>query len=228
MSLVIIDGDHYIGATVKARIYDVFGNELNTYDSIRWYGANSIPIDTADNNHIIQYENRASIQLLTPIPDYIVAVIDDSKSDPFMIMKCEPILSKQEKLPTIGSGINLDNPVSRVSGLSNTSTNISRVNQSLKMILSIAKGEYPMIPNLGSRLYLAQFRTIYNETDLESIRQDLLEDIQTQEPRINVLSIEIDFDYIDTLRVRIEYNIKNTNISGNLIYNQKVGSDVYA
>lgn len=227
MSLVIINGEHHIGANIIAENYNSFGELLPISDEIHWYGSDRLPITCDSSTELLRFMNQSRIQILNPIPNYIVAKIGALESDPFLIVKSVVVPSYQESLPTVGNGISLDNPISAVSGLSSVSTNINRINQSLKMILSTAKGEIPMLPNLGCHLYVALHQTISDETDLESIRQGLFEDIQEQEPRINVLEIEVSFDWDKTVTIRIEYCLKNTNISGALLYNAKVGGDVY-
>lgn len=226
MALAIISGEHYIGARINVQLYDNFGSPLPIESDIQWYGNNTLPFELTELTELIQYRNCATIQILNPIPTYLIAKVGTAITEPFMIIRSMVAMQKQEQLPVVGNGLNLSNPISNLSGLSTSATNINRINQSLRLILSTAKGEYPMIPNFGTSLYKYQFKTIFNETDLESIRQSLYEEIQDQEPRIQVLKIEVQFDYVDTIYISIEYCLKNTNISGSLLYNKRVGGEV--
>lgn len=221
-NIVVIFGEHKIGSILTVGYYDTFGNELN-FDNIKWYGQDTI---SSPETELLQYRNRKQIQIVKPIPTYIFATIDNNSSQKFIININDLNITIQNMLPTIGNGINFDTPVSAMAGLSSETNNTGRINQSLKLILNTSKGEYPMLPNFGCNLDKVLFYTIQNESDLESIKQDLLEDLSRQEPRINITDLQVGFDYIDTLLIIIEYTIRNTNIIGNLIYNHKVGGEV--
>lgn len=223
-NIVIIIGDHEIGSTLTAKYYDTLGNELEFQnDDIEWFEQDSI---TSQKTVISRYTGMRQIQVLKPIMTYITAEIQGNSSQIFLINRNIVTPTFQESLPNVGNGISLDVPVSKMSGLSSETTNIGRINQSLELILNTAKGEYPMLPNFGCNLNKVLFYTIQTESDLESIKQDLFEDLSRQEPRINIKDLQVGFDYIDTLLLIIEYTIRNTNITGNLIYNHKIGGEV--
>lgn len=220
--IAIIIGDHSIGSILVAKYYDTFGNEKEFTD-IKWFGSNDV---TKEFVELEQYQGKKQIQALKPIPIYIRIQIEDTISQNFIININEITPTFQNTLPTVGNGISLEIPVSTMSGLSSETNNVGRINQSLRLILNTAKGEFPMLPNFGCNLHNVIFQAIQNDSDLESIRQDLLEDLSRQEPRINIKDIQIGFDYVDTLTIVIEYQIYNTNITGNLIYNHKIGGEV--
>lgn len=221
-NLVVIFGDHKIGSILTAKYYDTFGNELQ-FNNIRWFNQDTI---SSTEIELLQYRNMKQIQILKPISTYITAEIDGNFSQKFIVNMSEITPTIQNTLPNIGNGINLEVPVSTMAGLSSETNNTGRINQSLRLILNTDKGEYPMLPNFGCNLNQILFQTIQTEADLESIRQDLLEDITRQEPRIDVKDIQIGFDYINTIMIVIEYVIRNTNITGNLLYDYKIGGEV--
>lgn len=223
-NIVIILGDHKIGSSLTVKYYDTLGNELEFKDNdIRWFGQDSV---TSPKVEIDRYRFQKQIQILRPISNYIAAQIKNDISQIFVINRNDITPTFQNVLPSIGNGINLEIPVSTMSGLSSETNNVGRINQSLRLILSTAKGEYPMLSNFGCNLYKVLFYTIQNESDIESIRQDLMEDLSRQEPRINIKDLSIEFDYINTLSITVEYVIRNTNITGNLIYDHKIGGEV--
>lgn len=221
--MVIIFGDHKIGSVLTAKLYDnATGNEKE-FSNVQWYGQDTA---TDEKEELLQYRNQKQIQALQPIPTYIIAKINDEESQRFVININDTTPTFQNTLPMIGNGISLETPVSEMAGLSSETNNTGRINQSIKLILNTAKGEYPMLPNFGCNLHKVLFSIIQNESDLESIKQDLLDDLTRQEPRISIKDLQIGFDYIDTLLIVIEYVIRNTNITGNIIYNHKVGGEV--
>lgn len=221
-NIVTIVGDHKIGSILTAKYYDIFGNELE-YNEIKWYGQDTV---TSEVFKLSQYNNLKQIQILRPISPYILAEINGDRSQRFIINVNDVNITFQNSLPMIGNGISLSTPVSTMSGLSSETNNVGRINQSLRLILNTSKGEYPMLPNFGCNLHKILFQTIQSESDLESLKQDLIEDLSQQEPRINIRDVQVSFDYIDTLLIAIEYIIRNTNITGNLLYNYKMGGGV--
>lgn len=222
MSLIIISGSHEIGSNIDVEYYDNFGNRIPITEDVVWYGGDTVLTITEEYP---TFRNQTSVQLLSPIPNYLQVQIGNDISEIFMVNKVK-LPEKYESLPVVGNGIGLSKPISDISGLSTKSDNVNRINQSYNLILSTAKGEYPMLPNLGCNLHKITFGIIASDADLESIKQDLLTDLSTQEPRGNIRSLDIGFDYVDTLYIQIEYTIFNTNISGNLLYNQQIGGEV--
>lgn len=85
------------------------------------------------------------------------------------------------------------------------------------------KGEVPMIPNLGRDL--ADLLLFEGVTDplLDLIKIEVVSAITSQEPRVNLTDVTVDYDGDHTISVRVNYNIKNTNIKSSYIYN--VGKD---
>lgn len=234
MAFLIISGDHEIGSILQLSYYNSSGEQEELTSNINWYGSDSFEAllnwDSVSDDpsiiEILKFKGNQKVQLLSPIPAYILAIYNDVRSDIFAINFVSQTL-EVNTLPIVGSGISLVTPVSSVSGLSTTTDNIMRINQSYRLILSTIKGEYPMLPRFGSNLYkTAMFHSIALQTDLENIKQDLLTDLSEQEPRATINKLDVTFDYINTISIKITYTIKNTNISGKLIYDYSVGGDV--
>lgn len=128
------------------------------------------------------------------------------------------------KLSNIGRGLSYQNPVSEVSGASNIAYDILRINQSINMILAISLKEVPMLPELGSDLYKRLFNNVTDE-ELELIRLEVMNILEQQEPRIILIDVEVVYDEVHTVRVIVNYIIRNTNIKSQYIFNQVLDSD---
>lgn len=139
-------------------------------------------------------------------------VVVDSRSTP--VESLESI----SKISTVGSGLNLSPMVSEVSGTSNIVSDIARINQSIHIILSTAKKEVPMIPELGSNIHLMIFEGVTGSL-LDMIRLEVESALISQEPRINIIEVLVDYDGDHTIPVTVKYSIKNTNIKSSYIYN---------
>jgi len=64
------------------------------------------------------------------------------------------------------------------------------VNASIRRIIHTRKGERPMRPNVGSRVWDYVFENV-NATAKALIRADARRSVQAQEPRITVLSVKV-------------------------------------
>lgn len=122
------------------------------------------------------------------------------------------------KISSVGNGLSYFSTISTVSGMSNIVADVARINQSIQIILSTAKGEVPMIPELGCDLHIMLFEGV-TDTQLDLIKLEAQTAIISQEPRINLMSVNVDYDGDHTVSIRVEYNIKNTNIKSSYIYN---------
>lgn len=124
----------------------------------------------------------------------------------------------------VGTGLSLDSTISSISGASELTSELERINQSIRLILNTVAGELPMLPDLGCNLYKFMFAPLTDETCSE-IQTEISTALSAQEPRINLESVEATInDEIDhTINVRIEYTIKGTNVQGNYI--EQIGGD---
>ena len=228
MYYVVISGDYAIGSSLSAKLYS--DSEEEIIDSIEWHGDNKLYSFTPSSSTLLS--TSETYFLGNTSPRYIKAVVNGSVFSDTVVIGGYVVpqswqVSETQPLTIVGSGISYEKPISAVSGLSTQSININRINQSLRLILSTAKGEFPMLPNFGTNLHKIVLFSNMSETGLESIRQDLLSELSNQEPRAQIQNIDCSFDYDElTLKISIEYSIIDTYISGNLIYNKSAGGVV--
>ena len=134
-------------------------------------------------------------------------------------------VSSTQTISNIGCGLKYSQLISKVSGASNIVADLTRINQSIYIILNTALGEVPMIPTLGCRIH----EMIYNlatDENIEEIRLEVETALTNQEPRINVVNVASEYDENHTVRIIVDYIVKNTNIRSQYIYNTEEGSNL--
>ena len=93
------------------------------------------------------------------------------------------------------------------------------IRQSIIIILSTAPGERVMRPDFGCGIYDLVFETI-NSALLTRVQVTVTDALVTYEPRIEVLTVDIDplqaSDGI--LTIEVEYRVRQTNQKDNLVY----------
>src|SRR6266567_497931 len=94
-----------------------------------------------------------------------------------------------------------------------------RIEESLYLILSTAKGERVMLPNFGCSIHELVFapnNTVTRSMVVQHVRQALV----AFEPRIDVLDIAAETapEQPNLLLIRINYRIRANNALGNLVY----------
>lgn len=223
---VYIEGTGKVDSYLSAKL---IVNDLNLYDynnplessSIRWYGS----YDGNDFSLINELNDNWRILVNNYLPNYLKVGINEEVSSIIKIIKIDNDSIETIPLDMIKLGISLNNPIDSDNNI-NQVTNISRINQSLLIILSTPKGSVPMLPTLGTDLYKLQFSDV-TESNLESIRLEVESVIANQEPRVKVISCDVSFDYQNTVKVSVTYSINNTNISGNFLYDFAVKDGGY-
>lgn len=93
------------------------------------------------------------------------------------------------------------------------------IKKSLEILLSTRLGERIMVPEYGCNLEELLFQPL--DLSLKTFVKDLIKTaILYHEPRIDVISIEIDTtnELQGELLVKIEYKIRITNSRGNMVY----------
>jgi phage baseplate assembly protein W len=93
------------------------------------------------------------------------------------------------------------------------------IRQSILIILETAPGERLMRPDFGCGIHELVFGVV-DSTMLQRVRSVVSEALREYEPRIDVLDIEADADAAGTglLTVEIEYRVRKTNQTGNLVF----------
>ncbi len=93
------------------------------------------------------------------------------------------------------------------------------IRQSIMIILETAPGERVMRPKFGCGIHELVFEAV-DSTVIQLIRSTVEEALRRCEARIDVLSINVDEEATSEgkLLVEIEYRVRKTNQSGNLVF----------
>jgi phage baseplate assembly protein W len=93
------------------------------------------------------------------------------------------------------------------------------IRQSILIILETAPGERVMRPNFGCGIHELVF-TAVDSTAIRRIRSVVEEALQRCEARIDVLGVNVDEEATaeGKLLVEIEYRVRKTNQTGNLVF----------
>lgn len=103
-----------------------------------------------------------------------------------------------------------------VAGNTELAREIESINQSIKLLLTSAKGELFGDPSFGSRLleYIFEYS---GETLYSLLQQEIIEVLTTQDTRVSVEERDITFNEDGTtLKINIKYSIKYTNYSAEM------------
>lgn len=119
---------------------------------------------------------------------------------------------------TLGSGWKFPLQVGPGGGLARSSYE-RRVEESIYLILSTAKGERQMLPDFGCGIHDLVFAP-NNESTLTAIEAGVREALVNCEPRIDVLSVDVENteDQPNLLLIRVAYQIRANQATGNLVY----------
>lgn len=93
------------------------------------------------------------------------------------------------------------------------------IKQSIRIILSTAKGERVMRPDFGCGIHDLVFGAINSEL-ISQLERDVTEALRRYEARIEVELVSVDQRFVadGRLEVSIDYRVKTTNQSGNYVY----------
>jgi phage baseplate assembly protein W len=93
------------------------------------------------------------------------------------------------------------------------------IRQSIRIILETAPGERVMRPNFGCGIHELAFAAV-DTTTLQRIRSVVEEALRRCEARIDVLGVSIDEDATSegVLLIEVEYQVRKTNQTGNLVF----------
>ena len=119
----------------------------------------------------------------------------------------------------LGIGWSFPPEFNKTEGNVTMTTDVEDINNSLIVLLSTRPGERVMFPNYGCDLQEMLFRPL--ETTLITQMKGIIERaILYHEPRINIMSIEIDTtDELEgQVLIRIDYEVRNTNTRSNIVF----------
>lgn len=93
------------------------------------------------------------------------------------------------------------------------------IRQSIRIILETAPGERVMRPNFGCGIHDMAFTTLDNST-IHQVRSLVEEALRRCEARIEVIDVNLDEQavYDGQLIIEIEYRVRKTNQTGNLVF----------
>jgi len=93
------------------------------------------------------------------------------------------------------------------------------IRQSMRIILETAPGERVMRPNFGCGIHELVF-SVVDSTAIEQIRSTVQEALRRCEARIDVLDVTVEEAAAreGKLLVQIEYRVRRTNQTGNLVF----------
>ena len=93
------------------------------------------------------------------------------------------------------------------------------IRQSIFIILETAPGERVMRPNFGCGIHELVF-TALDSTTIQQIRSTVQEALRRCEARIDVLAVTVneELNLNGELEVEIEYRVRKTNQTGNLVF----------
>lgn len=93
------------------------------------------------------------------------------------------------------------------------------IRQSIMIILETAPGERVMRPNFGCGIHELVF-TVVDSTAIQQIRSTVQEALRRCEARIDVLDVTVEEAATreGKLLVQIEYRVRRTNQTGNLVF----------
>lgn len=99
-----------------------------------------------------------------------------------------------------------------------------RIEESIYLILSTARGERVMLPQFGCGIHDLVFAP-NNATTLTVVVQTVRQSLVAYEPRIDVLDINAESapEEANLLLIRINYRIRANNALGNLVYPFYIG-----
>lgn len=92
-----------------------------------------------------------------------------------------------------------------------------RIEESIYLILSTAKGERVMLPDFGCGIHDLVFEP-NNPGTVSATKQSVRAALTRFEPRIDVLDLDVEPQDANLLLIRISYRIRANNAVGNLVY----------
>src|SRR4030095_2032351 len=94
-----------------------------------------------------------------------------------------------------------------------------RIEESIYLILSTAKGERVMLPDFGCGIHELVFAP-NNSTTISVVTHMVREALVMFEPRIDLMDVlvEVAPEQLNLLLIRVSYRVRATNTMGNLVY----------
>lgn len=124
-----------------------------------------------------------------------------------------------ERKDFLGRGWNMPVELDRRTGRVMSVAYEEDIRQSIVIILKTAPGERVMRPNFGCGIHELVF-TAFDSTTIQRIRSVVEEALRRCEARIDVLGVTVDEEVTTQgkLLIEIEYRVRKTNQTGNLVF----------
>lgn len=118
----------------------------------------------------------------------------------------------------LGSGWTFPIAVSETGGIA-VSQYDDKIKESIRLILSTAKGERVMLPEFGCDIHNFAF-VVINTSMLTMMKTAVRDALVVWEPRIEVLGVEVSTDDLEhgVLHMQVNYRVRTTNAEQNLVY----------
>jgi phage baseplate assembly protein W len=118
----------------------------------------------------------------------------------------------------LGSGWAFPITLSETGGIA-VSQNDDKIKESIRLILSTAKGERVMLPEFGCDIHDFAFSVI-NTSTLTMMKTAVKDALVVWEPRIEVIVVEVSIDGLEhgVLYMQVNYRVRTTNAEQNLVY----------
>lgn len=119
----------------------------------------------------------------------------------------------------LGTGWSFPPEFNKTEGNVAMTTDVEDINNSLIILLSTRPGERIMFPNYGCDLQEMLFKPL-DLTLITQMKGVIERAILYHEPRINIISIEIDptDEPGGTVLLHIDYEVRNTNTRSNIVF----------
>lgn len=118
----------------------------------------------------------------------------------------------------LGSGWAFPITLSETGGIA-VSQSDDKIKESIRLILSTAKGERVMLPEFGCDIHDFAFSVI-NTSTLTMMKTAVKDALVVWEPRIEVLGVEVSTNDLEhgVLYMQVNYRVRTTNAEQNLVY----------
>lgn len=119
----------------------------------------------------------------------------------------------------LGTGWSFPPEFNKTEGKLIMTTDVEDINNSLIILLSTRPGERVMFPDYGCDLQEMIFKPL-NLTLITQMKGIIERAILYHEPRINILSIDIDTqeELEGEVLIKIDYEVRNTNTRSNIVF----------
>ena len=117
----------------------------------------------------------------------------------------------------LGTGMKFPPQINPATGRFMSVSGEQSVKESIYLILMTHRGERLLRQSFGTDLLSYAFMET-DEVNLNLVRRDLTRQILRQEPRISAVDIDISTEREGVLLFQISYEVRNSNVTGNLVF----------